>query len=88
MLIHCLYTHPSLEFINMKFLEVGHTYQEADGVHSTINRASKNENIYVPEHWIRVIRHAKKDGTPYLVHEMYQHHFLDFKQYRTEVSIF
>lgn len=40
MLIHYLYTHPFLEMINMKFLEVGHTFEEADGVHSTINRTS------------------------------------------------
>lgn len=60
-------------------MEKGHTQNEGDSVHSTIERASYRKLIYVPEEWYCLVRWAKTDGEPYLVREMNGEEFYDIK---------
>ena len=68
-----------IKSITHKFLICGHTQNEADGVHSviekTVRRAKKSGNVYEPGQYIMLIRDAKKYGKPYEVVEM---NFSDF----------
>lgn len=57
-------TLPKLRSITHKFLIKGHTQNEGDAVHSTIQknitRALKSSPIYVPDQYITLIKTAKK----------------------------
>ncbi len=71
--IVAMYLHASRTFnvkITHYFLERGHTQNEGDSVHATIERASRNINIYSPQQWYTVVRTAKRQGKPYAVIEM------------------
>lgn len=57
----------------------GHTQNEGDSVHSTIERASQRKLIYVPEEWYCLVRWAKSEGNPYLVKEMSTDDIFNFK---------
>lgn len=59
-----------VESITHRFLEVGHTQNEGDSVHSVIEGASNNRTIYTPEQWFNLIRWAKTSGEAYRVQEM------------------
>lgn len=72
-----------IKSITHKFLTVGHTQNEGDAMHSTIERQKKKVlrtgPIYVPAQWPVIIRCAKKEGHPYNVREMSTEEFYDFK---------
>ena len=67
-----------LERITHKFLEKGHTQNENDSIHATIERASKNISIYTTLQWSATIRSARRKN-PYIVKEMNLKDFFDFK---------
>ena len=48
----------------------GHTFNENDSVHSTIERAYKAKHVYTTHQWATVIQMAKRSNPPYGVHEM------------------
>jgi len=48
-------------------------------MHSCIERSKKGKSIYVPAQWITLVRCAKVTGKPYIVFEMDNNEFLDFK---------
>lgn len=52
------------------YLEKGHTENEGDSMHSTIETAAKNVNIFSPIQWYTVAGTAKKTGERYTVWEM------------------
>lgn len=52
------------------YLERGHTVNEGDCMHSTIESAAKRVNVYTPMQWYTVAGSAKKTGQPYKVIEM------------------
>ena len=52
------------------YLEKGHTENEGDSMHSTIESAAKNVNIFSPVQWYTVASTAKKSGEKYKVVEM------------------
>lgn len=62
-----------------RFLEKGHTQNEADSVHALIERTAKNKVIYVPDEWYTLVRWAKQNSPPYRVVEVNQDLVLDFK---------
>jgi len=66
-----------------QFLEVGHTQNEGDSVHATIECAKKGKVIYVPSQWVINITHnvrcAKLNKNSYLVFVMSNEDFLNFK---------
>lgn len=55
--------------ITQKFLEKGHTQMECDSVHSTIETALKNKEIYLPSDYFKITKQARSRN-PYLVKAM------------------
>lgn len=62
-----------------RFLEQGHTQNEADSVHANIEKEKKGKKIYVPNQWYTLIQCSRKSGKPYNVVEMPQENFYNFK---------
>lgn len=76
--IFALYLFISEKFnvkITHKFLEKGHTQNEADSIHALIERRKKGRTIFTPEQWIMLVKMAKTSGNPYDVTEMAQSDF-------------
>lgn len=65
--------------ITHRFLEKGHTQNEGDSMHATIENAKKGKSIYVPEDWIALVTSAKINGEPYRVQTVRSEEFLNFK---------
>lgn len=84
MYIYAVTNLKNLTSITHKFLIKGHTQNEGDSAHSTIerniSRSLKSAPIYVPEQYITLIRTAKKKGNPYKVHELNHENFFDIKK--------
>lgn len=74
---------PTIQIIDLKFLEVGHTKMEVDSMHSVIERAKKNKNIFSPLEWPNIIRQAKRKD-PYDVDIVEFDEFLDLKALKEE----
>lgn len=69
-----------LDKLAITFLEKGHTETENDSVHSVIERATRNTEIYTPEQWYAAVRGARKSKSPYTVKEMSVTEFIDFRE--------
>ncbi|KAJ8912367.1 hypothetical protein NQ315_014734 [Exocentrus adspersus] len=80
-----------LNIIEQKFLESGHTYMEADSMHSAIESASKNVDITSMSDWKNVFRRARRQKVktvnntkytiePYQVKEMKYGDFFNIKK--------
>lgn len=76
--------------ITHKFLIRGHTQNEGDAVHSTIEKslkkAKKSGPVYVPDQYVSIIRSAKKKGNPFIVREMSFGDFMDLKLLSDEMA--
>lgn len=57
----------NIENVDMKYMEPGHTYFEADSMHSTIERARKHKKIYTTEEWGVLLEMSRKKPKPYNV---------------------
>ena len=62
-----------------RHLVKGHTQNEADSMHARIESACKNENLFVPEDWYKVIETAKLTGNPYIVNRISRAEILNFR---------
>lgn len=71
-----------INIIDLKFLQPGHTNMECDSMHATIERASKNAKINMPDDWLNVMRLAKKTHPLYEVTTLNCNDFIDFKEMR------
>ena len=67
-----------IQQIEHYYLEKGHTQNENDSVHSTIERTARKIPVYTPDQWCSIVRSARK-SKPYVVNEMVPGSFLDFK---------
>jgi hypothetical protein len=74
-----------IEKIALCFLEKGHTQNENDSVHSTIEQARRNLNIFVPEQYFSLVRGARRSKAPYEVHEMDQSNIFDLKKLASQI---
>ncbi|CAK1588598.1 unnamed protein product [Parnassius mnemosyne] len=52
-----------LQIIEHKFLESGHSYMEADSMHSSIESAKKHRDVYCLSDWINIFKDARSKGT-------------------------
>ncbi|KAL4153038.1 hypothetical protein QTP88_000871 [Uroleucon formosanum] len=72
--VYAVMKFPNINSITHKYLITGHTQNEGDCVHSTIEKQVKNSlkfgPIYVPSQYAQLIRMAKKRGKPYNVNEL------------------
>jgi hypothetical protein len=83
MMLHAVITvqHTEIEKLTICYLEAGHTQNENDSVHSSIELAKKKAgSIFVPTQYVAIVRTARKVKSPLEVEEMDQSHFFDFKQ--------
>lgn len=64
--------------INQKYLEKGHTQMEADSVHSVLEGAMRNRDIYLPSQFIYITKNARKNPFPYRVKFVDWKFFKDF----------
>jgi len=65
----------NIQRITHKFLERGHTQNEGDSMHATIEKAIGKNSVYTPDQYYMIARTARQ--TPYKVHEMQD--FYNFK---------
>ncbi|KAK5642954.1 hypothetical protein RI129_009121 [Pyrocoelia pectoralis] len=66
--------------IIQKYLEVGHTQMEVDGMHATIERKLKNVKINVPADYMQVCLTARENPKPYNVQYLDHTFFKDFRE--------
>lgn len=78
----------NIKSITHKFLIKGHTQNEADSVHSLIQRQIqdnlKSGPIYTPDQYVAIIKTAKKSAPPLHVHELTYESFYDIKKLQEE----
>ncbi|CAC5402475.1 unnamed protein product [Mytilus coruscus] len=83
-MLYALKQHKSIEIINHKLFECGHSEMEADSIHSAVERAKKNTQIYNPSQWDTVVSMARKKN-PYIVIPMNFRDFSDLKSLRKKM---
>lgn len=76
----------SLETIEQKFLEVGHTEMEVDSIHSTIDSARKNLTVHIPDEWPVILKVARR-RKPYTVREIEQADVYDLHKLSKEIGM-
>ena len=86
MLWYCLHKF-NLKSIVHRYLEKGHTQNEGDTIHASIENASRNIQIYTTDQWATLIRTACHKN-PYTVHQMTLRDFLDFKKLSGQIRNF
>lgn len=75
------YVSYSLQVKNTyRFLEIGHTQNEGDCMHAYIEYSKKRKSIYVPMQRFTLVWCSKVNNNPYVVIEIANEEFLDFKQ--------
>lgn len=88
--LFCVQNIEKIKTITHKFLIKGHTQNEGDSMHATIerekNRMLKSGPIYTPAHWASIIRLAKKSGAPYKLTEMDTTDIFDVKALCTQMG--
>jgi hypothetical protein len=73
--------------IDLKFMESGHSYLEADSMHSTIERAKRHQKIYNTREWEVVVSTARKNPAPYNVMRLTHEDFLNFKELSSHIIV-
>ena len=71
-------TTTAVSCVTHSFFEPGHSMNEGDSMHSAIESAKKNMDIYCPEQYYFLVRRARR-GNPYVVNEMCTDDFIDFE---------
>ncbi|XP_047027513.1 uncharacterized protein LOC124635622 isoform X3 [Helicoverpa zea] len=77
-------THLNINSITHKYLIKGHTQNEADNIHSLIEKEVKKNlrsgPIYSPHQYVSIIKNARKSGNKFIVNERTFHDFYDLKK--------
>jgi hypothetical protein len=73
-LLYAVNTVGNIKKIDLKFMESGHSYLEADSMHATIERYRRHRNLYVSNDYKFLIEMCRKKPFPY---EVYQNRFDD-----------
>ena len=82
-LLHTVVAHPTVEVIEQKFLESGHTEMECDSMHSTIEHAKAGAAIYIPDYWDTPIHYARRRN-PYTVVPLRFDNFYNLTEFAKE----
>lgn len=90
MYMFALMKYSKIRSITHKYLITGHTQNEGDAVHSTIEQAIKRNlrsgPIYAPSQYAQIIRNAKKKGKPYKVNEISYKEIYSMKNLAEEIG--
>ena len=65
--------------VKLTFLQVGHTQNESDSVHSMIEKNCKGKQIFTLDQWCEIIETAKETGFKYEVIKVKYDMIFDFK---------
>lgn len=80
MLKQFLSMHYTLKTITQKFFVPGHSFNSCDRSFAIIERAKKfTDNIFIPDHWMEMVREAKKNEPFFTVIKMYRGDFFFIK---------
>lgn len=79
MCILLLQSHPTLETLNHKFFETGHSHMECDSVHAKIEKSARNVSVYTTNEWETIIKTARKKPMPFQTEILFYDDFYDFK---------
>lgn len=86
LLMHVLQTSQTLDIIDQKFFIPGHSFNECDQDFGVIEKAKKyNPEIYIPNHWVNVIKTAKKRSPKFQVTEMTRDDFVSTIQLEKDI---
>ncbi|KAF2890147.1 hypothetical protein ILUMI_16026 [Ignelater luminosus] len=77
----------NLVIIDLKFLEPGHTHMGCNSMHATIEAASENAKIFIPNDWYNIIKLATKTGQAYNVSIMHFDDFCDYKNLKVDAMV-
>lgn len=78
-MLFAVYNINHLQTIDLKFMESGHSYLEADSMHATIERAKRHKKIYSTREWCLLISTARIKPRPYVVNNLKYSDFYDLK---------
>ena len=84
MCVEAVTKHPSIQQIDHKFCETGHSQMECYSMHSVIEKANKKAAIYVPSEWVTAAKLVRKNSEPYHVKRLSFSDFLNFKEQRQQ----
>jgi hypothetical protein len=87
MLVYII-TKFDIDYIKHHFFESGHSQNENDSIHATIERAKKGKEIYIPEQYITLIQGARVSKSPYKVIAMNHTLFRDFRVTASQMKNF
>ncbi|XP_064639792.1 uncharacterized protein LOC135495259 [Lineus longissimus] len=76
---------PNLEVVDLKYMESGHSYLEADSMHATIEGARRHQKVYTTREWEVLIRGARKVNPPYEVNVLKHGNFLNVKEMSSSI---
>ena len=87
MLQYILHKSPFLKTIEQKFFVPGHSFSSCDRDFAVIEKAKKmKDQIFVPDHWIDIIKNAKKRAPIFIVRKMETHEFLSTKSLESGIT--
>lgn len=79
--------HNALLSIEQRFFVPGHSYNSCDRCFGVIERQKKiTDLIYVPQHWMNIIKQAKKTAPEFTVIEMSKEDFFSCKQLESIIT--
>lgn len=81
-LLLCYYVWASRKYgfqITQRYMTKGHTVNEADCVHSVIEKRARHREFFCPKDYFELIRFAKLTRPFYSVVEMDKNHFFDYR---------
>ena len=82
-LIYALQEYQTIQIINHKFFERGHSEMESDSIHSAIEFAKRNTKVHVPSQWDTVVSMTRKKN-PYLFIPLTYSDFYDLKNLKKD----
>jgi len=68
-----------LQCIDLKYMESGHSYLEADSMHSSIENIKRHQKVYTTREYEILITAARKNPRPYSVKKLTHEDFFDSK---------
>lgn len=75
----------NVECIDLKYMESGHSYLEADSMHSAIENSKRHQKIYTTREYEVLIAGARKKPRPYVVKRLMHSDFFDSKALCQEI---
>ncbi len=83
-MMYAVQTLNNINTIDLKYMESGHSYLEADAMHATIEAASRHLNVYTTREWELVIKTARRRPRPFIVTVLNHADFFDVKKLATD----